>query len=61
MANKYFKSMLTFKHSGTTPKDKNYIHEEIEQRLSSGNAWYHSDQHQLYKENVKIGIYKIII
>jgi hypothetical protein len=50
---------------GTTLPDQNCIHEEINSRLNSGNACYHSVQSllssRLLSRNVKAKIYKTII
>jgi hypothetical protein len=49
----------------TTLTDQNYMHEEINSRLNSGNACYHSVQSllssRLLSRNVKVKIYKTII
>jgi hypothetical protein len=48
-----------------TATNQNFIQEEIERRLNSGNACYHSVQNLLspglLSKKVKISIYKIII
>jgi hypothetical protein len=50
---------------GTTLTDQNCIHEEINSRVNSGNACYHSVQSllssRLLSRNVKVKIYKTII
>jgi hypothetical protein len=53
-----------FKYLGTTGTNQNLIHEELNSRLNSGNACYHSIQNLLsclLPKNVKIKIYKTII
>jgi hypothetical protein len=54
-----------FKYLGTTPKNKNDIHDEIKSRLNSVNACYYSVQNLLSSlltsKNLKIKIYKIVI
>jgi hypothetical protein len=50
---------------GTTLTSKNDIHDEIKNRLNSGNACYYSVQNLLFSclilKNLKIKIYKTII
>jgi hypothetical protein len=50
---------------GTTLKNQNSIEEEINGKLRSGNACYHSVQNfllsSLLAKNIKIMIYRIII
>jgi hypothetical protein len=54
-----------FRYLGTTPTDQNCMHEEINSRLNSGNACYHSVQSllssRLLCRNVKVKIYETII
>jgi hypothetical protein len=54
-----------FKYLGTAVTNQNLIQEEIERRLSSGNACYYSVQNLLssclLSKNVKMRIYKTII
>jgi hypothetical protein len=49
----------------TTLTNKNDIHDEIKNRLNSGNACYHSVQNllssRLISKNVKIKVYKTVI
>jgi hypothetical protein len=54
-----------FGYLGTTTKNQNLIQEEINRRLNSGKACYHSVQKllssRLLSKNIKIRIYKTII
>jgi len=54
-----------FKYSGTNLTNQNYIQEETENRLKSGNACYYSVQNlqssSLLVKNIKIKIYVTII
>jgi hypothetical protein len=53
------------RYLGTTLTDQNYIQEEIKNRVTSGNACYHSVQNllssRLLSENTEIKIYKATI
>jgi hypothetical protein len=54
-----------FKYQGTTLTDENCMHGNINSRVNSGNACYHSVQSllssRLLSRNVKVKIYKTII
>jgi hypothetical protein len=54
-----------FRYLGTTVTNKNSIQEEIERKLNSGKACYHSVQNilssSLLSKNVKSGIHKTVI
>jgi hypothetical protein len=54
-----------FKYLETVLTNQNYIHEEIKNRLKSGNACYHSVQNllssSLLSKNVKIKVQRTII
>jgi hypothetical protein len=60
-ANRSFEEGAQFKYLGTIATDQNLILEEIERRLNSGNACYHSVQKllssRLLSKNIKIRIY----
>jgi hypothetical protein len=57
--------MSQFEYLRTTVTNENLIHEEINRKLNSGNACYHSVQNLLFprllSKNVKNRIYKTII
>jgi len=63
--NSTFERVEEFKYLGTTLTNQNPIAEEIESRLRSGNACYHSVHNRLssrlLSKNLKIKIYRTII
>jgi hypothetical protein len=65
MVNKSFERMEQFKYWGTALTNKNSVHEEIKNRLKSGNAWYHSVQNllssRLLFKNTQIKVQSSII
>jgi hypothetical protein len=65
IANRSFDGLVRFKYLGTTVTNTNFIQNEIERRLNSGNACYHSVQNlfssRLLSKNIKIIIYKTLI
>jgi hypothetical protein len=65
IANRCFENVAQFRYLGKTIANQPQIQEEIERRLNSGNACYHSVQNllssRLLSKNIKIRIYKSII
>jgi hypothetical protein len=65
MAKRSSEIVLEFKYLGTTLTNENLIQEEINKRLNSGNACYHTVQNFLssclLSKNIEIRIYKTII
>jgi hypothetical protein len=65
IGNRSYENVSRFKYLGTTVTNQNLTQEEINRRLSSGKACYHSVQNLLssllLSKNVKVRIYKIII
>jgi hypothetical protein len=65
IANRSFQDVAKFSYLGKTLTEQNYMHEEINSRLNSGNACYHSVQSllssRLLSGNLKVKIYKTII
>jgi hypothetical protein len=60
IVNRPLEKVSQFRYLGTTVTIQNLIQEEMERRLNSGNACYHSVQNlpssDLFSKNVKIGI-----
>jgi hypothetical protein len=63
--NRSFDDVTKLRYLLTTLTDQNCMYEEIESRLNSGNACYHSIQSLLYSRllsrNVKVKVYKTIL
>jgi hypothetical protein len=60
IGNRCFENVAQFRYMGTIITNQNLIQEEIERRLNSSNAHYHSVQKllssHLLPENIKIRI-----
>jgi hypothetical protein len=60
LANRSFENLAKFKYIGKTITDQNCMHEEINSRLNSGNAYCHSVQSllssRLLSNNIKFKI-----
>jgi hypothetical protein len=61
-ANRLFENVARLKHMRTIATNGNFIHDEINSRLNSGSACYHSVQNLFsscpLSKNTKIKIYK---
>jgi MarR-like DNA-binding transcriptional regulator SgrR of sgrS sRNA len=62
VGNRAFENLSQFKYLGTIVTNQNLIQEEINRRLNSANACYHSIQNllssRLLSKNVNVRIYK---
>jgi hypothetical protein len=61
IGNKSLENMATFKYSGTTVTEQNFVHMEIRSILNFGNACYRSVQSvfscRVFSKNVNLKVY----
>jgi hypothetical protein len=57
IANESFENVTEFRYLGMTLTNQNDIHDEIESRLNSGNACYHSVQNLLSSHLIQVVLY----
>jgi hypothetical protein len=60
IVNRSFEDVGKFKYPGTIPTSQNFMHEDINSRINSGNACYHSVQSllssHLLSRNLKVKV-----